>query len=235
MQARDRVLVAGVYLADRGNRARSIAEEMRRSCRWQVEQRWFALGQAPGPDDLKEITVGRSASLVPRFVLLNRLLSECSLERYAYLLVCEAAIALPPDFVDRYLELVDRHDLALAQPVRSNGSHIDHAIVEQLDCLDAQRTRFVECGPIFSISRPAHPILKPFDEASPMGCGYDLVWPVILEAAGLRLGIVDATPVTHDLPKPASRKGHAGESMAREAYLAAHPHLLAFSIVEAYS
>jgi hypothetical protein len=35
-----------------------------------------------------------------------------------------------------------------------------------------------------------------------MGWGYDLVWPVLLRDAGLHMGIVDATPVAHDLRKP---------------------------------
>jgi hypothetical protein len=139
--------------------------------------------------------------------------------------------------VDRYLALVERHDLALAQPARTHESYIDHAIVERLDGLAARQTRFVEIGPLFSIRADAASRLLPFDEASAMGWGYDFVWPVVIEGAGLRMGIVDATPVAHDLRKPVANYDYSTARGQMEAFLAAHPHLSkaeAFSIVEAY-
>ncbi len=234
----ERVLVTGVYLADRENRVSEIVVEMGRSRSWQVEQRWCALGRSPVPEHVAAVTVQQTDRGVPKFVLLNRLIAQCLLEHYAYVLVCDDDIALPADFVDRYLELVARHDLALAQPARTHGSYIDHPFVEQLEGLDARRTRFVEIGPLFSIARQAYRHLVPFDETSPMGWGYDFVWPAVIEAAGLRMGIVDATPVVHDLRPPVTFYSFDGAKEGMETLLATHPHLTraqAFSIVEAYS
>lgn len=237
MDTQGKVLIVGVYLSESENRAIEVAGELARSRTWQVEQRWIALGKGPIPAPLAPVTVAREEARTPKFVLVNRLLREVSLEGYAFVLVCDDDIALPEGFLDRYLERVARHDLALAQPARGHGSYVDHFLVEQLDGLAARTTRFVEIGPLFSMRRDAIPLLTPFDEASPMGWGYDFVWPVVLEGAGLRMGIVDATPVMHDLRKPTAHYDWGEAATAMQRYLEARPHLTsaeAFSILEAY-
>jgi len=237
-EASSRVLVAGVYLADRENRVAHIAAEMARSARWKVEQRWVALGESPPPPGLEALTVLRISTPTPKFALLNRILEAASLAPYDYLLVCDDDVTLPDGFLDRYLEFLGEHDLALAQPARTHESFTDHPIVEQLDGLDARRTRFVEIGPVFSIRRDAMALVLPFDEASPMGWGYDFVWPVVLEEVGKHIGIVDATPVAHDLRKPVALYDHGSANAAMKAYLASRPHLSkgeAFTILEAYA
>lgn len=232
------VLVTGVYLADRENTAPAIVREMGRSERWRVEQRWIALGKSAVPEPLAAVTAWREEQPQPKFVLLNRLLAGLDLDRHSHVIVCDDDIELPEGFLDRYLALVSRHDLALAQPARTHDSYIDHRIVEQLDGLDARTTRFVEIGPLFSMRRDAVRHLVPFSEESPMGWGYDFVWPVVMANAGLRMGIVDATPVAHRLRKPVAHYDHGSASRAMQAFLAARPHLArheAFAILEAYS
>ncbi len=232
-----RILAVGIYLADRDNLAPDIATELGKSRRWNVEQRWIALGHGDVPPSLAAITVGRVTSR-PKFTLLNELLTPSTLDAYDFVFVTDDDISLPAEFVDRYLDLVVRHELALAQPARTHDSYIDHRIVEQLDGIDARRTRFVEIGPLFSVRRDAFALLLPFDEASPMGWGYDFVWPVAIERAGLRMGIVDATPVRHSLRKPASGYDFSKHHRAMKAFLRSHPHLTrgeAFSILEAYT
>jgi hypothetical protein len=232
------VLVVGVYLADRENHAAAIVRELGSSRRWQVEQRWIALGRSAVPDPLKAVTAFRARSPHPKFLLLNQLLRGVELDRHEYVLVCDDDIVLPGGFLDSYLELVTRYELALAQPARTQDSYLDHWLVRQLEGLQARRTRFVEIGPLFSIHRDAFPLLIPFDEASPMGWGYDFVWPVVVENARLRMGIVDATPVAHNLRKPVAHYDYLANMRAMRALLANHAHLTrdeAFAIVEAYS
>jgi hypothetical protein len=231
------VLVVGVYLCGKRNNAVEIARELGRAEEWSVEQRWIALGKGEIPEALAPLTAWRQRSRVPKFVLLNRLLGELDVGRHEFVLVCDDDISLPDRFVDNYLDLVTRHDLALAQPARTHDSYTDHWIVERLDGLAARRTRFVEIGPLFSIRRDAARILTPFDEDSPMGWGYDFVWPVIVEQAGLRMGIVDATPVAHNMRKPVALYDMRDAAIAMNDYLESRPHLSlpeAFTIVEAY-
>jgi hypothetical protein len=231
-------LVAGIYLSDCENNVVAINRELSRSQQWAVDQRWIALGRGTIPDGLVPVTVSRVESPVPKFVLLNQLIGRLDLDRYAFVLVCDDDVGLPAGFVDRYLELVLAHDFALAQPARTHGSYINHFLVEQFDGLTARWTRFVEIGPVFSMRRDAAHLLLPFDEASPMGWGYDFVWPVIIETAGLRMGILDATPIAHDLRKPVAHYEYHSARQAMDAFLASRPHLPkheAFSIIEAYS
>lgn len=232
------VLVLGIYLADRENHAIEIVRELDRSRRWRVEQRWIALGKSAVPEPLARVTMARVEGPRPKFCLLNELLAPCAPVRHDVVLVCDDDVTLPEGFLDRYLEVIARRDLALAQPARTHGSFTDHVIVEQLEGLEARATRFVEIGPVFSVRREALPLLVPFDESSPMGWGYDYVWPVLIERAGLRMGIVDATPVGHTLRKPAAHYPYREHLRAMRAYLASRPHLTrdeAFTILEAWS
>jgi hypothetical protein len=232
-----RLLAIGIYLSERENNVVGIHRELGRSREWQVEQRWIALGRAPLPPEVAHATAWHQRARRGKFVLLNRLLRDVDLDAYDFVLVCDDDIALPEGFVDRYLALVSRHDLALAQPARTHDSYIDHWLVEQLDGLAARRTRFVEIGPLFSMRRDAARLITPFDEVSPMGWGYDYAWPLVMDGAGLRMGIVDATPVVHSLRKPLDLYDTRDAVIAMHRYLAGRRHLSphdAFSIGEAY-
>ena len=148
-----RVLVAGVYLSDKKNLARHISRTLAGSKDWAVEQRWISLGENQPHPDMAPYTARVVDKLSPKFFLLNQLLKQIDLHDFEYLIVSDDDIQLPDGFLDRYLALVSRHDLALAQPARTHDSYIDHQFVEQLDGIDARRTRFVEIGPLFSLHR----------------------------------------------------------------------------------
>lgn len=218
---RERVLIVGAYLADRPNRAEEIVVEFNRSEAWQVTQVWQPLFDG---------------DRAPKFTVVNRLLAR-DLEPFRYVVVSDDDIDLPLGFLDDYLALVERHDFALAQPARTRESHYHHAIVRQAPGVVARETRFVEIGPLFSMRADAARILTPFDEISPMGWGYDLSWPIDIRFAGLRMGIVDATPIAHVMRPPLSEyRDDAGAQMAE--YLRRHAHVSrdeAYTVVEAYA
>lgn len=227
--------MVGVYFADRATRAEAIARELAESQCWRVEQRWAALGGAP-PLGLASVTA-EVTSKAPKFTLINRLLKGARIESFAHVLVVDDDVGLPSGFLDRYLALVEEFHFSLAQPARTHGSFTDHKFVSQLTGIRARETRFVEIGPLFSMTAEALPLLLPFDEDSPMGWGYDLVWPITLAAAGLRLGIVDELAVAHDLRPPVTnyKFRHAKEEMLR--YLSKHESLdtaQAFQILRSY-
>lgn len=232
------MLVLGVYLSDREHLAAGVAAELARSERWTVRQRWVALGERPPPPELAAVTTRHERAAAPKFTLVNRLLAEERLDESTYVLLSDDDIRLPQGFLDRYLDVVERHRFALAQPARSHDSSIDHGFVERIDGIEARWTRFVEIGPLLSIHRSAFGLLLPFDERSPMGWGYDLAWPACLEPAGLRLGIVDAVPVEHKLRPQAALYSHTAEQETMRRFLAASRHLArseAFTILESYA
>jgi hypothetical protein len=232
------VLLVGVYLLDKPSYIIPIATELGKASRWEVEQRWLALGTGPIPDEVVKVTARKAAPPGMKFLLLNQLLAETDVDRYEFVVVCDDDIVLPSGFLDRYLELVTRYEFALGQPARTHESFIDHPFVEQLDGLAARWTRFVEIGPLFSVHRRVFSLLFPFDETSPMGWGYDFFWPSIIADAGLKMGIVDAAPVAHSFRKPVSYYEHGASSKDMQSFLSQRPHLTpdeAFYIVESYA
>ena len=70
-----------------------------------------------------------------------------------------------------------------------------------------------------------------------MGWGLDFVWPAIMEANGLRLGIVDGAPVHHRLRPSVVNYSYADAEARMNEVVAAVPHLSraeAYRILETY-
>ena len=220
-----KVLIVGVYLTDHESRIKEIISNLNQSLCYEVVHRWVACGKTSVPAQLEPYTFFHQKSPAGKFVLLNQLLKDYSLPGYEYVLVCDDDIDLPNGFLDRYLRLVKKYELALAQPARTPDSELHHFIVRQLKGLTARRTRFVEIGPLFSIRQDVLPYLLPFDESNPMGWGFDFVWPIILEKAGFNMGIVDATPVQHTLRATAACYDDGLSRKIMSDYLASKVHL----------
>jgi hypothetical protein len=236
-QSARRVLVVGVYLADKENLAPRISQELAASSNWRVEQRWISLGKSQPHPHMAPYTVQAIDMPTPKFSLLNQLLGHIELHEFEYIIVTDDDIQLPIGFVDSYLALVSRYDLALAQPARTHDSYTDHYFVKQLRGIDARWTRFVEIGPLFSLHSSTFNHFLPFDETSPMGWGNDFVWPVMIENKGLKMGIVDAVPVTHNMRKPVAFYDYTTSTKDMSKYLSERSHLSkeeAFFIMESY-
>lgn len=234
---KNRVLVIGIYLTDHPNYARQITEDLRKAKDWSVDICWVSLGKRRIPRSLKKFTLISSIDFQPKFHLLNQLLSKIIISDYNYLIVVDDDIELPSGFIDQYLWIQKQLDFSLTQPARTSDSFIDHAFVMQHQNIAARRTRFVEVGPLFSIRYDTFPLILPFDERSPMGWGLDYVWPVILERACFRLGIIDAFPVRHKLRKPVSFYDYHDTAYSMRDYLSKVPHLSpeeAFTVIETY-
>jgi hypothetical protein len=231
-----RVLVCGAYFADRENCIAAEIEEYSASRQHQVEQRWVALDFGAAETWKCPGTVAVVTEPTPKFTLMNSLLGE--LETFDYVIVSDDDVDLPRGFIDQFLESVEKFQFALSQPARTPDSYIDHFITTRMPGVDARLTRFVEIGPIFCIHRSAFNVLLPFDLRSPMGWGYDFVWPAVIERSGLRMGIVDATPVGHTIRKSMTYYSKPIVEEQMNALLAANPHLPkaeAFTVLEAYA
>ncbi|MFM2057393.1 MAG: hypothetical protein RLY71_1778 [Pseudomonadota bacterium] len=220
-----RVLVVGVYLGRRPNLAADIARELAGAADLEVVQAWIALGQISADPLLRSLTTSTVTQRIPKFTLLNAVLQGVDLSSFDFLLVSDDDVALPADFLHGYLALQQACDFALAQPARTLHSHHDHYLTLQRPWLVARRTRFVEIGPVFSLRADAFQRLLPFSEASPMGWGYDHVWPKLMERAGLAMGIIDRTPVDHSLRPQSNTSSAAAELAVMRRYLAGRPHM----------
>lgn len=232
------ILVLGIYLSQQKTSIEQIVCQFNIPCQWNVLQKWIAIGDGSFSDEVRRVTVMNLQNSQPKFILLNQLLSGEELENYDYIIFSDDDISLPEDFLQTYLDMVMKHDFALAQPARTHNSYIDHPFVEQLDGLKARRTHFVEIGPVFSIRKDAFPFLLLFNESSPMGWGYDFVWPCLIEDRGLRMGIIDATPVEHSIRKPVQNYDYDDADKLMKDYLSKNRHLdknEAFRILESYA
>jgi hypothetical protein len=230
-----RILAVGVYLADRPNTAAHVFLELASSQDHEVIQRWIAIApQGRGRYDLP-LTRLVMTETVPKFALVDRL--ACDAHDFDWLLICDDDIEMGPGFVDRLIKLSELYDFSVSQPARTVDSFTDHPIVQVMPGLIARRTRFVEVGPLVCVRSDAMPILLPFGPDVGMGWGLDLVWPVRLERARLRMGILDAVPLAHRLRPQVS--AYDADTALREyrATLAREEGLSmdeAFTILEAY-
>lgn len=140
-------------------------------------------------------------------------------------------------FLDAYLALQSRFDLALAQPARTGNSYADRKFCRQRKWIGGRQTRFVAIGPLFTVRRDVAPHIVPFDESSSVGWGYDFVWSLIAESVGACIGIIDAAPVAHSLRGQASASGSQAAGHAMQAYLAWHRHVSkeqAFTVLQTF-
>jgi hypothetical protein len=231
-----RVLCVGVYFADRENTAEHVSRVFSGSRRVDLVQRWMALteGDRKGRTDLPG-TVAVVSEPTPKFALLNDLLTDFT--AFDWVILCDDDIEVAEGFVDALLAAAQRFDFALCQPARTHDSYVDHYFVTQLSGLLARQTRFVEIGPLVCMRHDAATLLLPFADSCGMGWGLDFVWPVIMENARMRLGIVDSVLVAHRIRKPTANYVHAEADREMMRTLAANPHLTyqqAFQIVEGF-
>ena len=153
-----------------------------------------------------------------------------------WLLVVDDDVVLPAGFLDVLLHVAEAHGLKLAQPAHACASHAAWPVTRRRPGLSARRTRFVEIGPVTAIHAGAFATLLPFPPLA-MGWGLDAHWSAAAARAGLRLGIVDATPVRHLRPVAASY-AHAAAIAEADAFLAGREHVTreqAAQVLEAWA
>lgn len=200
-----RVLVVGVEREDRtGLMARALAE-LRRS-RHEVEVRTGPAG-------------GRG-----KWENLDALIANGGLGDADWLLAIDDDVALPRGFLDRFLFMAERFDLALAQPAHRCRSHAAWSVTRRRGGSVARETGFVEIGPVTAFRADAARTLVPFPPLR-TGWGLDAVWAAIARDRGWRMGVIDATPVSHALGKVAGGYDHAAAVAESRELLSEHPHV----------
>jgi hypothetical protein len=158
-------------------------------------------------------------------------LGQIDRESYDWFLFPDDDLEYPPDFLPRFLGVLERHDIAMAQPALTPDSHSTWEICTRVEGSRVRLTNFVEVmTPCFR--RDALELLLPSidDAVSPMGYGFDLHWGFACEAAGLRQGIVDATPVAHRFRPVGTHYGGDDLHGQGYAYGSRYPRLLPHEI-----
>lgn len=205
---RRRVLVLGVVRADVPGLMDAARRELGRS-RHEVEVRTVTAGEGGKFENLNALLAARPAGAA-----------------HDWLLVLDDDVALPRGFLDRFLFLAERFDLALAAPAHRHRSHAAWELTRRRRGALVRETAWVEIGPVVALRADTWARLLPFPSTR-MGWGLDAHWAALAREDGWRVGIVDATPVRHLLRPIAT--GYAAQSAVEEAraFLAERPYLSA--------
>lgn len=204
---RRRVLAVGVEREDRDGLMGAAVAELRRS-RHEVEVR-------TGP-----------AGSRGKWENLDTLIGDGGLAGADWLMAIDDDVALPADFLDSFLFLAERFDLALAQPAHRRRSHAAWSVTRRRGGSVARETGFVEIGPLTAFRADAARELLPFPPLR-TGWGLDAVWAAVARERGWRIGVVDGTPVAHALGKVAGGYDHAAAVAESRDLLRGHPHVTA--------
>jgi tetratricopeptide (TPR) repeat protein/2-polyprenyl-3-methyl-5-hydroxy-6-metoxy-1,4-benzoquinol methylase len=224
-EKRKKVLVAGVYLADRENTAADIAAVISASKDFDVVQKWVAIGDGTPDETLAAVTVARLDGMKPKYAILNDLFDREHLEDFDFIINIDDDVVLPHGFIDEFCRRQAQLGFVIAQPARTLNSWIDHPIVGRQPGVIARRTHFVEIGPVISFHRSVYGMVFPFDCTSSMGWGYENVWAYNCREANLPIGIIDAVPIDHSLRKPVVNYTWEKADRERSEYFRMHPYM----------
>jgi hypothetical protein len=216
-----RVHVVGVYAPDgAANMARSVAELCR--SRHAVE---VALGALAGRDPrLEAETRLEHLEGHGKFENLNALLAAAPPARADWVIALDDDAELPGGFLDRFLVCAERFGFQLAQPALRHTSHAAWRVVRRARWTVARRTRLVEIGPVTAFHGSIAGALLPFPDVR-MGWGLDAHWGGLALEHGWRLGVVDATPVRHELRRQAAGYDRSGAVAELAEFLDGRPHI----------
>lgn len=133
-----------------------------------------------------------------KFENLNSLLAQHPATGHDWLLVVDDDVVLPSGFLDNFVFLAERFDLSLAQPAHRRRSHAAWEVTRRRPFSVVRETGFVEIGPVTAFHARTFDALLPFPELR-FGWGLDSHWSAVARAHGWRIGVVDATPVSHGM------------------------------------
>jgi hypothetical protein len=131
-----------------------------------------------------------------KFENLNALLARHSLADHDWVLVLDDDVTLPPGFLDAFLFLAEHVDLRLAQPAHRARSHAAWPVTRRQAGSLVRETAYVEIGPVTAFQAVTFDVLLPFPPLR-AGWGLDAYWAALAREHGWRIGVVDATPITH--------------------------------------
>jgi len=225
VRGRPKLLVVGIYMGLEPNHSTHIVEQFGSAKAVEVEQRWICmLGRAPS-QQVAAVTVRRLDNHVPKWQLINELISAEDLDRFDYFVICDDDVLLGTHFVDHFIAEQQSLGFALAQPARTWRSITDHSIVRRRLFTRARQTNFVEIGPVVSFRRDFLKAVYPFSLESPMGWGYDFTWPITARELDVPIGIIDRVPVDHSLRPPGALYDIQQHLDLMKSYLATRAHV----------
>ena len=170
----------------------------------------------------------RFESIAGRRVAASSRISTCCssasrLDGFDWLLVVDDDVALPRGFLDAFVFLAERFDLAMAQPAHRWRSHAAWNVTRRRPFSLVRETAFVEIGPLCALRSQTFETLLPFPPLR-FGWGLDAHWSALARSRGWRQGVIDATPIQHGLRRIASSYDPADAIDEGREFLADRPY-----------
>ena len=195
------VLIAGVEVPERSADLHSVFRQMSQS-RHHVITKALPLVRGKG-----------------KFQNINTGLRDLNLQQFDWIVLVDDDVELPADFLDKFLYLSEATDLHICMPAHRFRSNQTFRLTARHWRGMVRITHFVESGPITAFRRSMFEHTFPFPELT-WAWGTDIAWSELALEMGLRIGIVDGTPIRHVRPVGNSYNiTHATEEA--EAFLAA--------------
>ena len=150
-----------------------------------------------------------------KFQNINLALRDVDLSAYDWLIVVDDDIAFPPHFLDRFVYACAAADLRIAQPAHRFDSYTTWRLTQRVWGGLVHLTHFVECGPLTIFHRTVFMDTLPFPETR-WAWGLDVMWGEIARRRNFRIGVVDATPMSHLRPVAQVYDSKAAVAEARQ-------------------
>ncbi len=189
------VLVIGTYRRGSVDRVDDVIAALARATRYQVEQRWAALGAEPPTQRVANVTVAHLPDVTLQEQALDRLLANEELQRFEYVLVTDADVILPAGFTDAFFALQRELQFAVAQPARTGASTLGCPMGEQQLGVIARQTSLIDPTFMFSLHRSTAALVLPFEVAAASEPGREAGWFERLADRETKMGIIDAVVV----------------------------------------
>lgn len=158
-----------------------------------AEVRLHALGEVSS--DLVQWTV--SSGPGPRMVLLNALFEVRPVISGSWLVIFDDDASFLMPGKTKFFDWAVSAELDIAQPSIHVGQPASHGSRRTQPPSTVRQVGFVEVGPVVAFSPGAVRGIDIFPANSEMGWGADVRWALEAARIGVRMGIVDATPIFH--------------------------------------
>lgn len=130
---------------------------------------------------------------------INVLIGRHRMEDYDWIWMVDDDVELPAGFTDTFVALAHYAELKICCPAHRSFSYWSHPVTHRQRDTLVRETNFVEVGPITAFHRDTFSTIFPLPSLR-FGWGLDLVWPVIANRNGWKVGVVDGAALRHTSP-----------------------------------
>jgi hypothetical protein len=163
---------------------------------WDLHLSYFGDRTAPFPDRPHDVTLSfeKGTKAVGTAACLDA--HSDRVARYDWVWLPDDDLLADMPTLNRFFEIVEQHNLDLAQPALGPGSHVSYDITIQRPHLRLRFTTFVEIMAA-CFSRHALNLRRPYLAATVSSWGPNHLFPRLLGYPDRAIGIIDESPVVH--------------------------------------